>query len=82
MLFPSHTKKKCNKSFVDDGSCCCNCVNRYALVIDGTPLKFVCKIKELGINGEILDIGNGHGMCEMHRRDNENTPDKLYVSTE
>lgn len=66
MLQQSYKNIKCSKSFLDDGSCCCNCVNRYILIVDGVPLKFVCKIKNLGNNTAILDLHAGHGMCEMH----------------
>lgn len=79
MIVPSHKNTRCQKSFLNDGSCCCNCANRHLLIVGGTPIKFVCKIKEFGNNAGILDINNGHGMCEMHRWVGEKPPHLLNI---
>lgn len=78
MIKQNYRNKRCVNSFLKDGSCCCNCINRYLLFVGGMPMKFVCRIKE-GDTIVITDIRNGHGMCEMHQFENEQIAEKLNV---
>lgn len=78
MLIKSFSNKDCIHSFTDDGCCCCNCIHRYLLVVDNVPLGFKCGVmidnkNELG-DGSYVDIPGieGHAMCEMHMRINQN----------
>lgn len=44
MLIPCHINKDCKHSFVNNGDCCCNCIHRHLLLIDGFPVGFVCSM--------------------------------------
>lgn len=71
MLIPCHINKDCKQSFVNNGDCCCNCIHRHLLLIDGFPVGFVCS---MNMDGESILINlnrSGHGMCEMYCRERD-----------
>ena len=79
MLIKSFSNKKCIHSITNDGCCCCNCIHRYLLVVDNTPLGFKCGVF---INNELLiDIPgiDGHSMCEMHTSVNQKPYDEFDI---
>lgn len=84
MLIPSHINTDCRHSIVDNGDCCCNCVFRYLLTTkDGFPIRFVCKLEFPHEDSYVINLDQyGHGLCEMHQRENECHPlnvDKLDI---
>lgn len=79
MLIKSFSNKKCIHSITNDGCCCCNCIHRYLLVVDNTPLGFKCGVF---INNEsLIDIPgiDGHSMCEMHTSVNQKPYDEFDI---
>ncbi len=84
MLIKSFSNKKCIHSITNDGCCCCNCIHRYLLIVDNTPLGFKCGVflnsDELG-GGSLMDIPgiDGHAMCEMHTRINQKPDNELEI---
>lgn len=80
MLINSYTDKDCQKSWVDNGDCCCNCIHRYLLVVDNFPMDYYCGLfKDESDDGLIRISRDGHGMCEMHRRKHEKCPEELVI---
>lgn len=66
MLIPNHNNKDCKLGY--NGDCCCNCKYRYANIVNGVPIGYVCRnpIEDMGIT-KLNGIG-GHSICECHYR--------------
>ena len=84
MLVPCHTNKSCRNSFIESGECCCNCIHRHLLLVNGFPVGFVCYINMDGEQILIRLNRSGHGMCEMHcsERDRNKNINDLNILTD
>lgn len=79
MLIKNYKNSNCPFSYTGDGDCCCNCIHRHLLLVEGMPITFMCNLK---IDGKIhmINIGhNGHSLCEMHQREGQIPIEKLNI---
>lgn len=79
MLISSYNDNICPSSLTEDGDCCCNCIHRRILLVDGMPITFMC---DTIMDGKryLINIGrNGHSLCELHQRKGETPAEKLTI---
>lgn len=62
-------QRDCDHSPLGDGSCCCNCVNRYKAIhpVMGF-VGYVCRLRFDKKESHVKVLTHEHGMCEMYWR--------------